>query len=251
MILSCPACNARYAVADNAVGSEGRMVKCTKCKHKWFQSPDDEGEEVDLSALARVLEDEEQDYDNDIRIPDVGKRLEDTTLYEPVDKSVSPKDSIPESVKPKALDDDDPLTRRANLPEIEEQIARNRGLTKGDLIGVLAAFVIFLATLGYTFISKDMVIKAWPSMVGFYQLMGSDVKLAGEGLIIESAEAHVIDQEGRDILVVSGTILNLKSSDVIVPDLIVTLSQRLICLRLMLLINFQLNTKLLQRKWIL
>lgn len=39
MIISCPACSARYAVDATKIGPRGRTVKCAKCAHTWLQPP--------------------------------------------------------------------------------------------------------------------------------------------------------------------------------------------------------------------
>jgi predicted Zn finger-like uncharacterized protein len=37
MILECPECHSRYLVADSAIGTGGRTVRCANCRHSWFQ----------------------------------------------------------------------------------------------------------------------------------------------------------------------------------------------------------------------
>jgi predicted Zn finger-like uncharacterized protein len=53
MILECSECHTRYLVPDNAIGADGRTVRCAKCKHSWFQAP----ATLDLPAAAMVAPD--------------------------------------------------------------------------------------------------------------------------------------------------------------------------------------------------
>ena len=39
MIITCPSCSAKFAVKAEAIGPEGRKVRCAKCRHDWFQDP--------------------------------------------------------------------------------------------------------------------------------------------------------------------------------------------------------------------
>lgn len=37
MILTCPACDTKYVVKDDAIPPGGRQVRCASCKHSWHQ----------------------------------------------------------------------------------------------------------------------------------------------------------------------------------------------------------------------
>ncbi|AVM74997.1 DUF3426 domain-containing protein [Magnetospirillum gryphiswaldense] len=39
MLIGCPACATNFSVPDKALQPKGRMLKCAKCGHKWFQAP--------------------------------------------------------------------------------------------------------------------------------------------------------------------------------------------------------------------
>jgi predicted Zn finger-like uncharacterized protein len=50
MILTCPACDTKYVVKDDAVPPGGRQVRCASCKHSWHQDP--EGAVVEAESVA-------------------------------------------------------------------------------------------------------------------------------------------------------------------------------------------------------
>jgi predicted Zn finger-like uncharacterized protein len=39
MIVKCNACSVRYHLDDDVLGSKGRYVRCSTCKHVWYQDP--------------------------------------------------------------------------------------------------------------------------------------------------------------------------------------------------------------------
>jgi len=50
MILTCPACDTKYVVKDDAIPAGGRQVRCASCKHSWHQEP--EGALVEAESVA-------------------------------------------------------------------------------------------------------------------------------------------------------------------------------------------------------
>ena len=51
MILTCPACDTKYVVKDDAIPPGGRQVRCASCKHSWHQEPDNAVVEAESAAV--------------------------------------------------------------------------------------------------------------------------------------------------------------------------------------------------------
>ena len=47
MILTCEKCATSYSVADDALGTDGRKVKCISCGHVWLQAANDDSKPSD------------------------------------------------------------------------------------------------------------------------------------------------------------------------------------------------------------
>lgn len=46
MIIKCSECSTKFVVAPEAIGPEGRMVRCAKCSHVWHADPAPENHEI-------------------------------------------------------------------------------------------------------------------------------------------------------------------------------------------------------------
>jgi predicted Zn finger-like uncharacterized protein len=51
MLLLCPNCSTRYVVPDQAIGANGRQVRCANCKHSWFQ----DGPTIEAPAAPAIV----------------------------------------------------------------------------------------------------------------------------------------------------------------------------------------------------
>lgn len=50
MILTCEKCATSYSVADDALGTDGRKVKCISCGHVWLQAANDDSDPSDKAV---------------------------------------------------------------------------------------------------------------------------------------------------------------------------------------------------------
>ena len=58
MMLVCSSCNSRYLVNSADLKPDGRVVRCVKCDHEWFQGSNLSEEETLKSSLLSISEEE-------------------------------------------------------------------------------------------------------------------------------------------------------------------------------------------------
>jgi hypothetical protein len=117
-------------------------------------------------------------------------------------------DDIPEAVKPQS---------HSALPAIKEDDEdEGRGKLsrrKIALQSLLVFAVLLAASGGGLFVAKDQLVSQWPQSAAFYNLVGIESKMPGEGLVFDKLEAHA----GAEGVRISGMIINLSRVSVGVP----------------------------------
>ena len=116
MILNCPSCQKRFQVPDGALGESGRKVRCSSCRHVWFQVPESP---VDDSK-PETPEPVPADQSSDVEPPQPVRADEQSQDEAPPDQK-----SVDEAAAP-SLDDDSSHdeTRPDKEPEDEAAAAQ-------------------------------------------------------------------------------------------------------------------------------
>ncbi len=197
MIITCPSCSARFRVADQAIGLEGRVVRCGRCAYSWHQMPP--------SAEPPPLE-------LDDALPDAG--LLGHGRGAPVAPPLDEPDLPPEPrFEPRP---------RAEMARGEEPAYRPRRRRGGGglLLGWLLFFLVLGALLGGGWYWRDKVVAAVPELAKLYAWLGVEVAAPVEGrleIATYTFGRRLVDSERK--LAVAGEIVNRGAKELAVPTL--------------------------------
>lgn len=184
MILTCPACATSYFVPDEAIGPNGRRVRCKTCGHDWRAS------------------------------------LEDAPLeLEPASEGLSPAaDPAPETPPESLAETPAPELPRAFRARAERRRRTRQAAAAGAAWAAAAAVVLGLITSGVLF--REEIVRKFPVTAGAYGALGLDVNIVG--LEFEAQRARVAPHDpGR--IVVSGAVRNIRETEVSSPPIRVIL----------------------------
>lgn len=183
MILTCPSCATSYFTPDEAIGANGRTVRCKTCKHTWRATLD---EPLELSATAP----EE---------PTSFGRREDTA---PESLAETPAPELPRAFRARA----------------EQQRRLRRAATHGVVwAGVASGFA---ALLGAAWLFRVEVVEMAPRTAAAYAAVGLTVNPTG--LDFEAITARPMPNDPGKVLV-SGALRNVRDDERVAPQIRVAL----------------------------
>jgi predicted Zn finger-like uncharacterized protein len=185
MILSCPVCQTRYRVDEEALERPGgRTVRCANCGHIWHQT----------SAAPEVADSKHQVKVGDSRIepalevPPRPGQASGTTLEVP--------------------------------PRIETLLPRPRRRRRRSAVGWLSLVVLLaLAVVAAAVAARDAIVARWPPAARLYALAGLPIEPPGAGLKIEK----LAPSRTPDGLTIEGDIANTARTPRDLPRLRVAL----------------------------
>ncbi|MBI1300350.1 MAG: hypothetical protein GC137_01700 [Alphaproteobacteria bacterium] len=188
MILTCPNCDAQFAVGDNLIGDEGRKVKCSSCSNVWFQEPVVEAVEEEGFPSGESI-----DEAIDEALEEVAGKIHEENEGEYEIPSITPEAANPNEF----IAQDTPEEKKAKK------------------VSYAAAVTFFFLIFFYYYLNAQSIMREDPSMQAFYSLMGVRMNLPGEGLIFDKVS---VDDNGSAIKV-AGNIINLSVAEQELPPL--------------------------------
>jgi predicted Zn finger-like uncharacterized protein len=186
MILTCPSCGTRYRADPVSFSAPGRNVRCAKCGHVWFQ-PSPEPEAFAVPELPA---------------PTAGaERQQDTTQ-----RGVGGERKLP--------------GRAAGTGKLRDWAERIRN-TDPQTLGFIVLLIV-LAAIGWTAERyRQSIVRLWPESSRFYSAVGLPVTLGN--ITIRDIDLRKQNQDGTQVLSVTGRIVNISDHDQPIPRLLVVL----------------------------
>ncbi len=212
MILSCPACSARFRIDADQLGVAGRKVRCAKCGHVWHATPDQDEEEpapaADSGAAASGADD---DASAETAAASAGE--EDLPDEPPPFESF---EAMREQMAGERR-----ARSRARAREAVAQKPRRSWLR--PLLGWLVLLAVVGGIAGGAWYARYSVVGTFPTAARLYDMAGISISTVAPGLRIQDVQPARQTQGDETLLVVTGRVVNDTDSTQPVPALRVTL----------------------------
>jgi predicted Zn finger-like uncharacterized protein len=218
MDIACPTCATAYDIDDGSVAETGRKVRCAECATVWRVFRDGRSELMSAPAAAPAaagpapstpieappLAPTEVDLAATAELPaPTGDLLVESTGQADA--------AMPEDTKA-------PPRGKAKITQggKASRSAKGRGLG-GVLTPALITTIIAVGLLVASFVLRDRLVRLLPQTAVVFAAIGMPVNL--RGIDIRDVKSRMVDDNGVNVLVIDGNLVNTRDSQAHVPRL--------------------------------
>lgn len=196
MRVTCPECESKFRVPEQALGPAGRKLRCSKCGHEWFQEPVGGKPAAKGKPKARSAREPEPPADEpELEARDAFHQSPDADLEAGELRAMREEAEM----EPPPLGGGLSRFRVARPPE-----PTDRRLPT-PLLALAAAAVAIPAIL---FAGRAALVEMWPATALLYDTVGLHVPVPGEGLVLQNVYVQRRQEGSVPLLVVTGEIRN-------------------------------------------
>jgi predicted Zn finger-like uncharacterized protein len=246
MRIQCPNCETSYQLADGALGSVGRKVRCARCGTVWHASPAEiEAEPLPEASRPASPEPSDDEWREALVGSDVASQPAAAKQVADVMAEATPEPGLPALSAPDpaaaapAVDEPPPERLIEVAPagfdagtrgdKTEGRRPRRRGasavraldsrLSRPRAIALMVAGLVLLLAAGL--VGRTQVVRAFPDFAGLYRLIGLEVNL--RGMEFDDIASHREMDGSTPVLIVEGSIRNLETELLKLPPVRITL----------------------------
>lgn len=233
MIITCPQCAAEYHVNADLFGVTARPVQCTACGRQWLQPPSPPAESLPAAAPAEpaaVMVEAPQAAVGEPRAATETAGVEPAAPAEavpaaPADDSDVTGESVAAAAAEATTPDDDAgdadaaRSAAVTLPEAPTAVAARRPW----LVMAMAALATLLACVALLLALQRPIMSVVPQSAALYRMFGLAAAPAGSGLSLRDVTSMREWTGSEDVLIVSGTVVNVADDRRTVPMLRIAL----------------------------
>lgn len=218
MKLTCPECTTQFLINPEAIGPNGRTVRCSQCSVTWFVAA-----EPDIMELRDDLEPDPIDAITPADDADTVDRAEPTR--EAFAPSTPPPSAPPPNVPPRDNRNFESPTPQKNhvtqdnIPSISPNITPHAAFrekadkkkARRNLFGVSmvwgVTFSVFAIALLASYVLRAQITEKFPGTLAIYKSIGINIPTAG--LEFYAVEWRYVQNEGEQVFFIDGKIRNI------------------------------------------
>ena len=228
MIIECPNCHSRFKINPAALGSSGRELLCSKCRHVWHQDP---LKTDDFSSQA--IADEEAAQRNDLkRAQDIVSSLRETPIQNEKPDEVQIKQNANDDDFNRAFADilkeaDIKTQPTASAPEqvihqsVIEGVSQSK-INEMKRMPYLVFLMLTLITFMFLIIGREKIVSVWHPSAGLFQLVGIPTEVFGKDFVFSEFSARIETFGERPALILSGALENKSREKIAYPAFKIT-----------------------------